>query len=179
MRKSKSISFFTIAQDEIYKRELFTVLCKGIEPKYQMEFLQLLDYVVEKKSHLFNTDEFKCELYEGEDDTSDLILPSVRRIFNKVYSQPPPLFLDNPIRLEFYQLLFDIDEFIDYFINMIKLSKSSLEVFQYLDRTSQTLELIVDNYVAKNVKFVIDTSNINKELERLKRQSKLKDLLND
>lgn len=179
MRKSKSISFFTIAQDDIYKRELFTVLCKGIEPKYQMEFLEILDYVIEKKSHLFNIDEIKGELYEGEDEISDLILPSIRRVFSKIYVQPPPLFLDNPLRLELYQLLFDIDEFIDYLISMLKVCKSSLIVFEYLDRTSQTLELIVDNYVAKNVKFVLDTSELDKEVKRLQRDKKINDLMND
>ena len=84
-----------------------------------MEFLELLDYVIVKKSQLFNG--LLDELYEGEDNISDLILPSIRRVFNKIYVQPPPLFLDNPLRLELYQLSFDIDEFIDYFIKMIKI----------------------------------------------------------
>ena len=177
MRKSKSISFFDIAQDELYKRELFTVLSKGIENRYQMEFLELLDYVIVKKSQLFNG--LLGELYEGEDNISDLILPSIRRVFNKIYVQPPPLFLDNPLRLELYQLSFDIDEFIDYFIKMIKISKSCLDIFEYLDRTSQTLELIVDNYIAKIVKSVLDTSNINKEIEKFQRDKKIKKLIND
>jgi|LakMenEpi03Aug12_release.lakeMendotaPanAssembly.Ray.scaffolds.fasta_scaffold810185_2 hypothetical protein len=179
MRKSKSISFFDIAQDELYKRELFTVLSKGIETRHQMEFLELLDYVIVKKSQLFNVDGLLGELYEGEDNISDLILPSIRRVFNKIYVQPPPLFLDNPLRLELYQLSFDIDEFIDYFIKMIKISKSCLDIFEYLDRTSQTLELIVDNYIAKIVKSVLDASDINKDIEKFQRDKKIKKLIND
>ncbi len=179
MRKSKSISFFDIAQDDLYRRELFFILSKGVDAKYQMEFLELLNYVVEKKSDLFNVEELLGELYEGEDNISDLILPSVRRVFNKIFTQPPTLFLDNPLRLELYQLSFDIDDFIDYFIEMIKISKSSLDIFEYLDKTTQTLELIVDNYIAKLVKSVIDSVDINKDIQHIQRDKKIKGLIND
>ncbi len=179
MRKSKNISFFDIAKDDLYRRELFFILSKGVDAKYQMEFLELLNYVVEKKSDLFNVEELLGELYEGEDNISDLILPSVRRVFNKIFTQPPTLFLDNPLRLELYQLSFDIDDFIDYFIEMIKISKSSLDIFEYLDKTTQTLELIVDNYIAKLVKSVIDSVDINKDIQHIQRDKKIKGLIND
>ncbi len=179
MRKSKSISFFDIAKDDLYRRELFFILSKGVDAKYQMEFLELLNYVVEKKSQLFNVKELLGELYEGEDNISDLILPSIRRVFNKIYVQPPTLFLDNPLRLELYQLSFDIDEFIDYFIEMIKISRSCLDIFEYLDKTVQTLELIVDNYVAKIVKLVLDSSNLTKDIEQIQRDKKIKGFIND
>jgi len=183
MRKSKSISLFTIASDELYKRELFTVLCKGIDVKYQVEFLDLLNYVVDKKLQSFNIPDLTGELYPDEDDISDLILPSIRRVFGKVYTQPPPIFMGHndpdKVRIKLFQLYFDIDEFIDYFIDMLKKSKSSLSVFEYVDRTSQTLELIVDNYIAKLVKLVLSTIDLKKETERLERDKKIKGLLND
>ncbi len=183
MRKSKSISLFTIASDEIYKRELFKTLCKGIDERYKIEFLDLLNYVVDKKIQYFNTPELSGELYPDEDDISDLILPAIRRVFGKVYTQPPPIFLGtndpDKVRIKLYQLYFDIDEFIDYFIDMLKKSKSTLSLFEYIDKTSQTLELIVDNYIAKLVKMVLSTIDLKKETERLERDKKIKGLLND
>jgi hypothetical protein len=62
---------------------------------------------------------------------------------------------------------------------MIKISKSCLDIFEYLDRTSQTLELIVDNYIAKIVKSVLDASDINKDIEKFQRDKKIKKLIND
>lgn len=44
--------------------------------------------------------------------------------------------------------MFDIDEFVDYLINMFKISKYCLKEFKHLDRTVETLSLIVDNYVS-------------------------------
>jgi hypothetical protein len=181
MRKSKSISFFDIIKDDPYKRELFNVLIKGIDQRYHKDFLDILEYVV-SKSDLFNITEIKTELYAGEDNIDDLILPSVRRVFGKVYTQPPPMFLsstDDGLRLKMFQLSFDIDEFIDYFIDMIKTSKSVLSQFKYLDKTTQTLELIVDNYIAKLVKDVLETQDIKQDIAMLTRNRKIKGLIND
>jgi hypothetical protein len=181
MRKSKSISFFDIIKDDPYKRELFNVLIKGIDQRYHKDFLDILEYVV-SKSDLFNITEIKTELYAGEDNIDDLILSSVRRVFGKVYTQPPPMFLSNTddgLRLKMFQLSFDIDEFIDYFIDMIKTSKSVLSQFKYLDKTTQTLELIVDNYIAKLVKDVLETQDIKQDIAMLTRNRKIKGLIND
>lgn len=187
MRKSKSISLFTITSDELYKRELFKALSKGIDPKYQVQFLELLDYIVTTKLKDFDIPELKGELYPDEDDISDLVLPAIRRVFGKVYTQPPPIFLGindpDSVRLKLFQLNFNIDEFIEYFIDMLKRTKLSLLEFDYIDRTTQTLELIVDNYIAKLVKNVLSTIDIKNEIVRLEmeleREKKIKGLLND
>lgn len=181
MRKSKSISFFDITSDELYKRELFNVLKKGIDQRYQKEFLDVLEYVT-SKSDLFNKPELRRELYSGEDNIDDLILPSVRRVFCKVFTQPPPIFLnshEDGSRLQMFQLSFDIDEFIEYFIEMIKVSETILSEFIYLDRTSQTLELIVDNYIAKLVKNVLESTDVKQDIQLLIRDKKIKGLVND
>ena len=183
MRKSKSISLFTIASDELYKKELFTVLSKSIDVRYKADFLDLLEYVTTKRLKDFDVPELVGELYPEEDEISDLILPAIRRVFAKVYTQPPPIFIGtndpDAVRLKLFQLHFNIDEFIDYFINMLKKNKNSLLEFEYLDRTSQTLELIVDNYIAKLVKSVISTIDLKKEIDRLERDKKINRLLND
>ena len=86
---------------------------------------------------------------------------------------------DDGLRLKMFQLSFDIDEFIDYFIDMIKTSKSVLSQFKYLDKTTQTLELIVDNYIAKLVKDVLETQDIKQDIAMLTRNRKIKGLIND
>ena len=102
----------------------------------------------------------------------DLILPCVRRIFAEVFFNPPTLFKEK--RLEYFQLLFDIDEFVDYFLVIVPKMKKSLELLESLDRTSKTLELIVDNYVAHLVERTRGREDIVADIRDLKIKKTLK-----
>ena len=63
---------------------------------------------------------------------------------------------------------------------MIK-CKQSLIHFENIDRTSETLTLIVDNYIAGLVKKVRDCDDIGTEIDRIKkelqRENSLKEIL--
>ena len=56
-------------------------------------------------------------------------------------------------------MYFNPDEFIDYLVDMFIISKDCLQHFEHIDRTSETLTLIVDNYVAGLVQRVRDVEN--------------------
>lgn len=165
---SEKISFLEIKNHPKYKSLLFKTLLEGIHFN-ENEFESVLNSIVNEKYTLFDTVEFKGCLYsDDETETLDLILPSVRRVWAKVYITPPSLLRDN--RLELFQLYFDIDEFLDYLIDMLKKTKSCLIHFDKLDRTVETLTLIVDNYIANLVEKTKECNDIEKEIASIKLQ---------
>ena len=68
-----------------------------------------------------------------------------------------------------------------YLIEMMLKCKESLIHFEHIDRTAETLTLIVDNYIAGLVKKVRDCDDIGTEIERIKkelqRENSLKEIL--
>lgn len=163
------LSIIEISKKPEMREVLIDELCKGITNT--SEFRDACEYIFDNKIHLFDISEFKDSLYEGEDDILDLILPSFRRAWGKVYVQTPTLFKSNlpdDQRLDLYQNLFDIDEFLVYLIEMFKKTKGCLSDFEFIDRTPEHLTLIVDNYIASLVKKVIESYDIKKDLRDAK-----------
>lgn len=178
------INFIDLYKSLKYKDAIINSLCQGISNAYISDFKKMLTYVIDEKYKLFDRDEFKGCLYIDEDETLDLILPSVRRVFGKIFLSPPTLFngvnttpgvsqisqqLDVK-RYTFFVLNFDIDEFIDYLINMFIGCKDILKDFEHIDRTSDTLTLIVDNYIAGLVQKVKDCNDIEEGIISLKKK---------
>ena len=66
-----------------------------------------------------------------------------------IFITPPTLFTIklNDKRFELFKLLWDVDEFINYLLDILPKVKFSLEEFKNIDRTAQTLELISQNYI--------------------------------
>lgn len=149
---------------------LIDTLCQGISNL--SDFRDALNYVMDK-IHIFDIEEFKSQLYEDEDDYLDLILPTFRRVWGRVYTQPPPLFKSDQ-RLELFRLNFDIDEFLDYLKESFIESRGCLDYFQHMDRTPKHLELIVDNYISLLVKRVLDCEDFIEESRMLKLKKLIK-----
>ena len=178
-------SFLDLYKDEHYKKAIVDSLCQGIDSQYIYSFKSLMDYVIIDKYHLFNRDEFKGALYLEEDETLDLILPAVRRVFGKIFIDPPSLFKDSTygrslpenMRYKLFMMYFNADEFIDYLIDMFIKSKDCLEHFEHIDRTAETLTLIVDNYVAGLVQKVRDVDNHEEVIDSLLKQIKRNDVI--
>lgn len=175
-------SFLDLYKDAHYKKAIVDALCQGINSDYVNSFKSLLEYVIDKKYHLFDREEFKGALYLDEDETLDLVLPAVRRFFGKVFIDRPSLFNEsgyNNSRYMLFTMYFNIDEFIDYLIDMFIKSKDCLKHFDYIDRTSETLTLIVDNYVAGLVQKVINTDNHEQVIEGILKQNKREDVISE
>ena len=179
MSEQKKVSFFDINKDETYKDLLISTFTDRTPPRYKMELLEIIHYVIDN-TDVFRKKELEGSFYEGEDETLDLILPAVARTFNKIFIDPPPIFKDTTydegIRLEMFQLSFDIDEFNEYLVEMLIKTKDSLKYFENIDRAAETVSLIVDNYVAILIKRVLESYDIKGEIVRLKRDKKLKEL---
>jgi len=168
-------SFLDLYKDEHYKKAIIDALCQGIDSEYLYSFKYLLEYVVAEKYHLFDRQEFKGALYLDEDETLDLILPTVRRAFGKIFIDPPTLFKDSSYgralsenkRYKLFTMYFNPDEFIDYLVDMFIKSKDCLEHFEHIDRTSETLTLFVDNFVAGLVHRVRDIEDHDQAIDSL------------
>jgi hypothetical protein len=179
-------SFLDLYKDELYKKTIIDALCQGIDSKYLNSFKSLLEYVIDEKYNLFDIEEFKGALYLDEDETLDLVLPAVRRVFGKIFIDPPTLFKDSNygrvlpenLRYKLFTMYFNVDEFIEYLIDMFVKSKDCLKNFEHIDRTSETLTLIVDNYVAGLVQRVRDIDNHEQAIDGLLKQWKREETIN-
>ena len=160
-----SKSVLDMRTDEAFRKLMIDALSNGLGDKKQL-LVDILEYVVDQKLYLFENKDFEGTMYDEEDQMVDLILPCVRRIFAEVFINPPTLFKDK--RLEYFQLLFDVDEFIEYLELIVPKMKKSLELLESLDRTSKTLELIVDNYVANLVERTRGREDIIADIRDLK-----------
>lgn len=168
--------------NESYKKSIVDSLCSGIPQHFLENFKETISYVIEEKYQIFDRDDLKGFFYDDEEDELlDLILPTIRRVYGKTFITPPSLFSEetDSERYKLFILYFNLDEFIEYLIDMLLKTKGILEKFEYIDRTAETLSLIVDNYVAGNVKKVRDCDDIYLEIKRLQRNSKINHLFND
>lgn len=183
---SSKKSFIELYKEESYRKIIIEALCKGISREHLHTFKSLLEYVINKKYHLFDRDEFKGALYLEEDETLDLVLPSVRRVFAKIFIEPPTIFKDSGYgralpenkRYKLFTMYFNIDDFIDYLIDMFIKSKDCLAHFEHIDRTSETLTLIVDNYIAGLVTKVINIDDHEEAIDRLIKQHQREETIN-
>lgn len=168
-------SFLDIHKNEDYKLALIDSLSAGITEVWFEYFEMTMIYVIDKKWKLFDHKDLKGTFYEGEDEILDLILPAVRRVFGKVFIDPPKIFVVDPTiakvkgykedgRLELFRLYFEIDEFLDYLVEYLIKTKNSLKDFEYIDRSIETTTLIVDNYIAMLVRKVLDCEDIKSEV---------------
>ena len=175
--------FSSLKKDVKYRNNLYSTLCAGISDKHRDTFLQTIDYVIDEKGYLFDIPELQGSFYEGDTDVAQLILPTIKRLYGKTFISPPQIFESesdiSKNRFKLFVLYYDLDEFLIYLAEMIKDNKNLLSKFNHLDRTSETLTLIVDNYIARNLKKVLDCDDIDIAIKKMERERKIKDVLND
>ena len=186
--KKGSFNFLEIKNDVQYRNSILSSITNSFPSKSDgskidgLEHLKgLLNYTIDN-SDMFDVDVLKGSIYDGDDDILDLVLPSVARVYNKIFTKPPPLFIqnhDDGSRLKLFQLYFDIDGYLLYLIDMLEKSKDSLRCFDNLDRSAETVSLIVDNYISGLVVKVLDSYDINADIKMLERDRKIDDIIND
>lgn len=163
------------ANNSFYKESLLDFVCSGVY--HTSDFRDYIEYIVDNKSSLFDYDEFKSPLYDGEEEIISLIIPLACSIWNRIYLHPPSSF-DSDKR-ELLELYFNIDDFIDYIRDILPKSKG-LSYFSHIDKTKEMVRLIVDNYASfLNMKiFAIDMQGkIKEELISQRRENSLKSIL--
>jgi hypothetical protein len=163
-KKQDRKSILDLKKDADFRILITDTLCQGIW--LTSDFRDVLDYVIDNKLQLFETDDFSGSFYPDDDDTLDLVFPAIRRVWGKIFVDPPQILKDK--KLELFQLLFDIDDFIDYLIEIMPKVKTSLIEFDKLDRTAETLVLIVDNYIAGLLEATRNRDDIQMEIRDLR-----------
>ena len=136
--------------NQLFRIGLIKTMLSGInDTKLKSKFEVEINYIIDNKRQIFKNDLIVGSFYEDDDRIEDLILPSVKRAWSMIFINPPTLFTLNGRhnRIELFQLLWNIDEFIDYVLDILPKVKNSLIEFKNIDRSSQTLELIVQNYI--------------------------------
>lgn len=168
-------SILDVKSNVVYKETLLDIMCEGIIDT--SSFRDCIEYTLDNKTHLFEGDEFKGTLYDGEEDILSIILPLIRKAWDRVYIHQPSSF--NEDKRELLRLLFDIDKYLEYLSDIIPWCKG-LSQFKYIDKTNETMKLIVDNYVASitvNIEKMEMMGQIESELLKLKRNESLKRIL--
>lgn len=137
--------------------EVYGVMLQGIiESSLSDQLLGLYQDTCRIHYHLFEDDFFKQKFFSSEDKDGDnilsYILPSVRRVFVTFFMNVPTLFENDPKRKELFQLQFDLEEFLTELSNKLKNNITILDNFKNLDRGSEILQLIVNDYVASKIK---------------------------
>ncbi len=178
-------SLVELLKDNLYREKLIEALLSGIPDNLVVAFKEVINYVIDEKFHLFQIEEFETSFYYNDDNTMELVLPAVRRVFAKIFIDPPSLFKGDTesLRYQLFILYFNIDEFLEYLVDMMLKCKNSLEHFEHIDRTAETLTLIVDNFVASLVNKVRSCDDIEIEIKNQKtiinRESSLNQILNN
>lgn len=107
-------------------------------------------------------------LYKDEDEVILLILPTIRRIYHRIYICPPPILNNKKDKLELYQNMFIVSEFSDFLIKMIKENKKTLSNFKNIDKTIELLNLILEDYVSYLLNISLTTDDVKPKLRELK-----------
>jgi len=164
-------SLFEIVRDPADRQALIDALCAGVSRN--SDFADQLELAIEELQ-MFEREDFEGTLYddEDEDDILDLVLPAFRRAWGKTFATPPTLLKEE--RLELFQLLFSPQGFMEYLAETLPKSKGMLESMEYLDRGAETVSLIVDNYIAKNVKLSRESKDIKQEIRNLRIEKTLR-----
>jgi hypothetical protein len=173
------VSFLNLHKEEGYRLSLIDMLTTGIGDEWIEYFEMTLNYVINEKWELFDIEELHGQIYHDEDEILDLILPAVRRVFAKVFIDPPKVFVPDSVvrettgwkddgRLELFRLHYNIDDFLIYLKDMILNNSKCLGGFVNIDRSVTLLEIIVDNYIAGLIKLVTESEDIKSDIRDLK-----------
>ena len=161
-------------KDPEYKNYIYNTLYSSVDQDHIEDLKLFMDDIIYNKIDDFKDEFFETKLYYDEDKIIDLILPAVYRVYKEIYIKPPTLFEKNQKKMQIYHLLFDIDYFIEYYVKMLKESQKLLESFKYIDKTPNTIRLIIDNYVGYLFE---ETQKIDSTDSRIIRKLKLKKIL--
>ena len=164
-------SLFEIVKDPADRQAVIDALCAGVSRN--SDFADQLEIAIEELNR-FEGEDFEGTLYDddSEDEILDLVLPAFRRAWGKTFAAPPTLLKDE--RLELFQLLFSPSGFMEYLAETLPRSKGMLESMEYIDRGAETVSLIVDNYIAKNVKLSRESKDIRQEIRNLRIEKTLR-----
>jgi hypothetical protein len=162
---------------------LYNALCKGIfHPDDISHLKDLFKDTTTLHYHLFDDPIFTEKRNKTEDNPDgnnllEYILPTIRRAYSKFFINPPNMLVSSieNKRLELFQLQFNLVEFLTFLSDKYKKNHNILDNFINIDTDSELLTLIVEDYIASKIIYILslNVSNIQKEIRDIKISTKL------
>jgi len=136
---------------------VFDTLLQGFQGSLRNQLLELYQDACRIHYHLFEDDFFKQRFFSTDEDKDGdniltFILPAIRRVFVTFFMNVPTLFENDLKRKELFQLQFDLEEFLKELTDKLKNNITILDNFKNLDKGSEILQLIVNDYVSSKIK---------------------------
>lgn len=157
--------------DMMTRQMIIDTLCQGIFNT--SDFIDDINYIIDKKINK-STESYNYSMYEDDKKVIELILPTFRRVWSKVFINLPPYFEYSHRRKEevilLYQSIYNPDDFYDHFIKTIKETENCLQNFDNIDKSLAHVTLIVDDYIGTLIDKVKNCDNEKQVI----RDSKLK-----
>ena len=157
---------------------LYDALCKGLNHPDDISHLKdLFKDTTTLHYHLFDDPAFTEKKNKTEDDPEgnhllEYILPTIRRVYSKFFINPPNMLVSSieNKRLELFQLQFNLVEFLTFLSDKYKKNHNILNDFINIDTDSELLTLIVEDYIASKISYILslNVSNIQKEIRDVK-----------
>lgn len=127
-----------------------------VDDEFLRESLQKdLEYIIDERIDLFLTGPLSGYIHEGDDDAvEELILRCVYQAYESMVINPPGLFriMHDDKRREMLALKWNVDHFLDTISEWTADADGLLDDLEYLDKTSETMRLITQNYVNMMIK---------------------------
>lgn len=114
-----------------------------------------LEHLIDERRKLFKEGPLSGYMHEiDEDSTEEFLVRCVYEAWESMVLNPPGLFCINPgdTRREMLSLMWDVDHFLDTISEWAADSDGLLDSFNHLDKTSETMRLITQNYVNMMIK---------------------------
>ena len=111
--------------------------------------------LLEDRKDLFEEGPLCGMMHEGDDDSvEEFLARSVWEAFDGMVLDPPGLFRMTPgdPRMEMLSLMWDVDHFLDTISEWAANADGLLDGLEYLDKTSEAMRLITQNYINMMIK---------------------------
>lgn len=157
------------SEDPMVRQSIIDALCIGITNT--SEFIDEVDYIINDLIPKYKS-EIEGLLYDDGDKLINLILPSFRRVWSKIYIDTPTIFEmgfkhdENSLKL--YQLLFNTDNFIEFLVDKLNSTRNCLDGFDNIDKGLTHLTIVVDDYLGYLLKRVDDCKDVKADIRKIK-----------
>lgn len=155
---------------------LFPTLCSGLTAEHSERLTSLFEQALNNYDYLFADDIF-IKVNDDQHCLLEYILPAIRKAYYTFFINLPSLFTHQYTstqgknnRLELFQLQFELEDFLKFLSTKFKKNHNILDDFENLDKYSELLTLIVEEYKASKVSFVasVNSSEIESEIRDIK-----------
>jgi hypothetical protein len=158
---------------EFDTEEYILLITKSMDEDNSNKFKLVIKDLIDNYHQYFNDEFFTKEVTYGsknvfyiKDNILSLVIPFIRKVYSKFFINIPSLFSDG--RLKIFQYKFNLNEIVPFFKDKISKNLHILDDFENIDRYSNILSIICEDFVAMKISEVQEISDIKSTLRDLK-----------